>query len=65
MGKVKITKKQIQGRKKDFTHNIYPYGGSRIFIDGESGDRCLLVDTYYDVEFAQYLEECVKKYFDI
>ena len=61
----RITKEQITQRAKDFTHNKYEHGGSRIFIDGESGDRELLVDTYYDREFAEYIEKCVRDYFNL
>lgn len=61
--KDKLTKQQISQRGDDFVHNIYKHGGSRIYIDGESGDRQLLVDTYYDEEFAEYIETCVKEYF--
>ena len=61
----RITKEQISQRAKDFTHNKYEHGGSRIFIDGESGDRELLVDTYYDREFAEYIEKCVRDYFNL
>ena len=63
--KDKMSKKQIEERSNDFVHNIYPHGGSRIFINGDSGDRQLIVDTYYDKEFAEYIEECVRKYFNI
>lgn len=61
----RITKEQITKRRKDLTHNIYKHGGSRIFLDGEAGNRQLLVDTYYDQEFAEYLDKCVRDYFDI
>lgn len=61
----RITKEQISKRRKDFTHNIYKHGGSRIFIDGEAGNRQLLVDTYYDREFAEYIEKCVRDYFNL
>ena len=63
--KGKMTKEQITERPKDFTHNKYEHGGSRIFIDGESGDRQLIVDTYYDREFAEYIEKCTRDYFGI
>jgi len=63
--KDKMTKEQITQRPKDFTHNKYEHGGSRIFIDGESGDRQLIVDTYYDREFAEYIEKCTREYFEI
>jgi hypothetical protein len=63
--KEKMTKDQIAQRPKDFTHNKYNHGGSRIFVDGESGDRQLLVDTYYDHEFAEYLEGCIRHYFSL
>ena len=61
----RITKEQISKRHKDFTHIIYKHGGSRIFIDGEAGNRQLLVDTYYDREFAEYIDKSVRDYFDI
>lgn len=35
-----------------------------MYIDGESGDRQLIVDTYLDKEFSDYLEKCVRKYFN-
>ena len=63
--KDKMTKEQIAERPKDFTHNKYKHGGSRIFVDGESGDRQLIVDTYYDREFAEYIEKCTRDYFGI
>lgn len=61
----KPTKQEIKDRLDDFRHNIYDHGGSRIFIDGESGDRKLLVDTYYTKDFAEYIEQCVKEYFNV
>lgn len=61
----KLSKSEILERKKDFTHNIYDHGGSRIFIDGESGDRQLLVDTYYTKEFAEYIGKCTREYFGL
>jgi len=63
--KNKMTKKQIAQRSEDFTHYKWEHGGSRIFINGESGDRQLLVDTYYKREFAEYIERCVRDYFEI
>ena len=61
----KMTKEQIAKRVKDFTHNKYDHGGSRIFIDGESGDRQLIVDTYYNRIFAEYIEKCTREYFGL
>ena len=63
--KDRLTKEEISQRPQDLVHNKYDHGGSRIFIDGESGDRQLLVDTYYDKDFAEYIEQCVRKYFGI
>ena len=65
MEKENMTKEEIEKRGKDFTHNIYEHGGSRIYIDGESGDRQLLIDSYYSKEFAEYIEQCVKEFFNI
>lgn len=65
MAKDKPTKQQIKDRAKDLVHNIYEHGGSRIFVDGESGERCLLVDTYYTKEFAEYIEKCIRQFFEI
>lgn len=59
----KLTKEQIAKRLTDLIHNKYEHGGSRVFINGESGDRQLLVDTYYDCEFADYIEKCTREYF--
>jgi len=41
----------------------YEHGGSRIYFesDKDSG-RDLLVDTYQDKRFAEYILECVKQY---
>ena len=61
----KITKEEIGRRKEDYKATQYEHGGSRIFIDGEAGDRQLLVDTYYNAEFAQYIDLCVQRYFGI
>jgi hypothetical protein len=44
---------------KEIKQVIYTHGGSRIY----SGERDLLVDTYADREFAEYIKECVDKYF--
>ncbi len=55
----------IKGRRKDYTYNQYPHGGSRIYIDGGAGDRQLLVDTHYDEAFAKYIDGCVRDYFDL
>ncbi|MCO5250754.1 MAG: hypothetical protein M9949_04945 [Candidatus Kapabacteria bacterium] len=63
--KTKLTRQQIAERQNDFKHNIYEHGGSRMFIDGDSGDRELLVDTYYDEDFALYVEKCVREYFGL
>lgn len=63
--KERKTKEQIKAAESRYTNDIYPHGGSRCFIDGEAGERCLLVDTYYDKEFAEYINKCVKKYFNI
>jgi len=41
----------------------YHHGGSRVCIDGESGERQLLVDTYLDEDFAGYMNECARAYF--
>ena len=45
---------------------IYGHGGSRIYFEDEakSGSRELLVDTYpEDQIFAEYIKECVEKYY--
>lgn len=63
--KDKLTKQEIAQRPQDFIHNKYDQGGSRMFVNGESGDRQLLVDTYYDSDFAEYLEECIRTYFEL
>jgi len=63
--KDKMKKEQITQRPKDFTHNKYEHGGSRIYINGESGDRQLIVDTYFDKEFAEHIEKCTREYFGI
>ena len=61
----KLSDEKIGDRiEKDLRHNIYPHGGSRIFIDGEAGDRVLLIDTYHTKEFAEYIKECTIKYFE-
>jgi hypothetical protein len=44
--------------------NQYEHGGARIYIDGESGERLLLADTYHTPEFALYIYDCIVKYFN-
>lgn len=58
-----MTAEEILARRNDYTFDQYDHGGSRIYIDGESGERQLLVDTYYDKEFAEYIDRCVQAYF--
>jgi len=41
----------------------YEHGGSRIFHN-EPENRELIVDTYQDENFAKYILDCVKKYFN-
>ena len=43
--------------------NQYEHGGSRIFYN-EPENRQLLIDTYQDSKFAQYIYNCVLKYYD-
>ena len=61
----KLRKEEITKRPKDYTFNQYDHGGSRIYIHGESGDRELIVDTYYDKDFAEYINKCTKEYFKL
>jgi hypothetical protein len=61
----KLTIEEIRSRPNGYKYNQYDHGGSRIYADGDSGDRQLLVDTYYDEAFAKYIDECVRKYFQI
>jgi len=65
MGKNKISKEEIKKRSSDYRYNQYTHGGSRIYIDGESGDRQLIVDTYYDEDFAKFINEKVQEYFNL
>lgn len=60
-----MKKSEVTERRHDYKFEQYNHGGSRIFIDGESGDRELLVDTYYDKDFAEYTNECTRQYFEI
>lgn len=60
-----LTKAEIERRKEDYVYTQYQHGGSRIYLDGESGKRQLLVDTYYDEDFARFINEKVREYFDI
>ena len=62
--KDKITREEVAQRmQKGWTFNQYPHGGSRSFIEGESGDRHLIIDTYYNSAFAEYMDDCAKNYF--
>ncbi|MFP4369251.1 MAG: hypothetical protein ACLFR2_06715 [Candidatus Kapaibacterium sp.] len=61
----RMTRVQIAQRPKDLTQYKYEHGGSRIFVDGEVGDRQLLVDTYYDTDFAEHIEKCTREYFGL
>lgn len=63
--KERITKEQVAQRSKDFTHRKFWHGGSRMFIDGDHENRKLLIDTYFDHEFAEYIEKCVREYFGL
>lgn len=52
--------------------NNYEHGGSRMYFEGEqpdhpleSPDRDLIVDTFQDKKFSDYIEKCVKEYYDI
>lgn len=58
-----MNKEQLKNRKNDYIFNQYDRGGSRIYINGEAGDRQLLVDTFYDKDFAEYINKCTKEYF--
>lgn len=58
-----LSKEEIKERIGGWTFNQYYHGGSRIYIDNESDGRILLVDTYYDADFAKYINECALKYF--
>lgn len=59
-----MNKSEIEKRGKDYISNHYSHGGSRIALDGESRDRQLIVDTYLDHDFAVYIDNCVRKYFN-
>jgi len=62
--KDKITREEVAKRMlNDWKFNRYNHGGSRSYIDGQSGDRQLMVDTYYDSTFAEYMDDCAKSYF--
>ena len=58
-----MTKEEIKNREKDFKHNQFTSGGSRMFINSETDSFQLIIDTYLDDNFADYMEECVRKYF--
>lgn len=60
---MKLNIEWIKNRKADYKFNLYKHGGSRIFIDGDSGDRQLMVDTYLDADFANYINDCTRSYF--
>lgn len=64
MSRNKLTRQQIKDRKKDYRFEKYHHGGSRIYINGEAGDRELLVDTYYSEAFSEYIDKCVREYFE-
>jgi len=60
-----MTKEEISRRfPVDYRFTVYHHGGSRMCIDGESGDRQLLVDTYLDEDFANYINKCATGYFN-
>jgi len=62
--KDKITREEVAQRMlNDWKFNQYDHGGSRSYIDGESGDRQLIIDTYYNSTFAEYMDDCAKNYF--
>ena len=48
----------------DWKYQQYKHGGSRMFFDGESGERQLIVDTYYTEEFAAYINKAARGYFE-
>lgn len=57
---------------KKLVVNNYDHGGSRMYFEGrqpehplKSPDRDLIVDTFQDKKFSDYIEKCVKEYYDI
>jgi hypothetical protein len=60
---MKLDIDKIKSRKEDYKFNLYKHGGSRSYIDGDSGDRQLMVDTYLDADFAKYIDNCTRSYF--
>jgi len=52
---------------KDWTFNQYDHGGSRIYFSGESNQnqRELIVDTFMDKDFAEYINERAREYFEV
>lgn len=53
--------------------NNYDHGGSRMYLEDvekpthplKSADRDLVVDCFQDKEFSDYIEKCVREYFDL
>ena len=43
------------------TQNIYPHGGSRIYLETDGG-RQLICDSYLDEKFAKYLLKTITGY---
>lgn len=59
--------------KKELVYHQYEHGGARFYFETEpdrrdamrSPTRDLIADVYQDEEFALYIKECIKKYFNI